>query len=618
MLSNVPDIPAHRVIGPDDQIPQGVERGTVFLARTHGIYLWNLHKAMMLQMNRLKGVEEDQIEWTEYLPYPDVGLHPSKNVVMGQFMNDAIKIEMQNAQRHKKPGRKARMPPYQRQGYGHNIEPDRTQHNPEFLTILDPSMHCLQSSPGLRQKHTLYLVDTCLSRGSTRQKGMTTGLPHYVAQRKAKFPAFSEAPPPALPCVLKVENTLVVCALPHCGQGVGTTNCGRKVRRSNVVPHSSQVYSKIGILYSLAGLLSLSTAFLLVYPQVGRITRVNLEPAMQRMLVIRGGAVGDLIVTLPALGALRRAFPHATIELLGNPSRAILAQHPRYVNGVIDLERWDLYRLFSQQPSISQGLATFLSSFALILSYLPMPDVTFVTNLRRYCQGEILTWQPHPPPGMHITDHLLQPVTRCVRQPGNACPHVYLDPAAQEFAAHFWQTAGLPDQGVVAFHPGSGGASKLWPVAGWEQIMTWTAQQRLSGLIISGPAEQAPNAHLAHAAHLPPWPRVQNLPLPYLAALLARCQVVVGHDSGITHLAAAVGTTTLALFGPTDPLVWGPRSRRACVLWPEPPGPLTLAHLPPHRVTQTLVSLLCETLVFTPSQAACTILRFPSAAPCMA
>ncbi len=68
---------------------------------------------------------------------------------------------------------------------------------------------------------------------------------------------------------------------------------------------------------------------------------------MQRMLVIRGGAVGDLIVTLPALGALRQAFPHATIELLGNPSRAILAQHPRYVNRVINQERWDLYRLFS-------------------------------------------------------------------------------------------------------------------------------------------------------------------------------------------------------------------------------------------------------------------------------
>ena len=338
---------------------------------------------------------------------------------------------------------------------------------------------------------------------------------------------------------------------------------------------------------------------------------------MQRILVIRGGAVGDLIVTLPALGALRRAFPHATIELLGDPSRAILAQHPRYVNRVIDLEHWDLYRLFSQQPTLSQGLATFLSSFELILSYLPVPDVIFPTNLRRYSQGEVLTWQPHPPPGVHITDHLLQPVTRFDRQPCDACPQVYLAPEAQEFAVRFWQTASLPDQGVIAFHPGSGGTYKLWPVAGWEQIMTWAAQQGLQGVIISGPAEQAYNSPLVRPAHFPPWPRAQNLPLPHLAALLARCQVVVGHDSGITHLAAAVGTTTLALFGPTDPLVWGPRSRRACALWPEPPGPLTLDNLPPDRVTQVLASLLYRTFALTPSQAGCTILRLPRAASLM-
>jgi heptosyltransferase III len=438
---------------------------------------------------------------------------------------------------------------------------------------------------------------------------VTTGHRSYVAQRKAKFPPFPGAPPPALPCVLKVENTLAVCVLPHCGQGVCTTNCGRKVSRSNVAPHSSQAYSKIGICHSSTGILSLSTVSLLVYSQVERITRVNLEPAMQRMLVIRGGAVGDLIVTLPTLGALRRAFPHATIELLGNPSRAILAQHPRYVDRVIDLERWDLYRLFSQRPTLSQGLTTFLRSFELILSYLPVPDLTFATNLRRYCQGEILTWQPHPPPGVHITDHLLQPVRRFVRQPYDACPHVYLDPAAQAFAAHFWQTPGLPDQGVIAFHPGSGGAHKLWPWTGWEQIMTWTVQQGLQGLMISGPVEQAHNAHLPHPAHFPPWPRAQNLPLPYLAALLARCQVMVGHDSGITHLAAAVGTTTLALFGPTDPLLWGPRSHRACVLQPESAGPLTLTHLPPDSVTQILTSMLRGTFAFTPSQAGCTILR---------
>ena len=314
---------------------------------------------------------------------------------------------------------------------------------------------------------------------------------------------------------------------------------------------------------------------------------------MQRILVIRGGAVGDMIVTLPALGALRRAFPQAIIALLGNPHRAILAQHPHYVDRIIDLEHWDLYRLFSQSPTISEALAAFLSSFALILSYLPAPDEIFPTNLQRYCQGAVLTWPPHPPDGVHVTDHLLQPITRFLRQPCHLCPRVYLDPAAQEAAARFWHMAGLPDRGVVAFHPGSGGAYKLWPLLGWQQVMAWAAQRGIPGLLISGPAEQTHEAPYSPAVLFPPWPRAHNLPLPHLAALLARCQIVVGHDSGISHLAAAVGTTTLALFGPTDPAVWGPRSHNACVLRPDPPGPLTLDNLPPDMVTQTLASLLC-------------------------
>jgi heptosyltransferase-2 len=333
---------------------------------------------------------------------------------------------------------------------------------------------------------------------------------------------------------------------------------------------------------------------------------------MQRILVIRGGAIGDLIVTLPALGGLRQMWAHATMALLSNPSRAILAQHPCYADRVIDLERWDFYRLFSQPATISAGLATFLSSFDLILSYLPTPDATLATNLQRYCKGEVLPWLPQPPPGVHMTEHLLQPVTRLVRQPCAACPRVYLDPQAQEHAAHFWRRAGLPDRGVVAFHPGSGGAYKLWPRAGWEYVMAWTAQQGIPGLIISGPAEQAPDTRRASAPPAPLWPQAHNLPLPCLAAVLARCQVVLGHDSGITHLAAAVGTTTLALFGPTDPLVWGPRSHRACVLWPQPAGPLTLAQLPPEVVTQTLGALWRGTFAFTPSPADCTILRLPS------
>ena len=116
---------------------------------------------------------------------------------------------------------------------------------------------------GSDTRYTACDMGLCKSPMRLEYTEMTTGHRLYGAQRKAIFPAFPGAPPPALPWVLKVENTLAVCVLPHCGQGVGTTNCGRKVKRSNVIPHSSQAYSKIGILHS-----SYISQLFSVYPEV--------------------------------------------------------------------------------------------------------------------------------------------------------------------------------------------------------------------------------------------------------------------------------------------------------------------------------------------------------------
>ncbi len=330
---------------------------------------------------------------------------------------------------------------------------------------------------------------------------------------------------------------------------------------------------------------------------------------MQRLLVIRGGAVGDFIVTLPVLAALRHAFPQAFIELLGHPSRAQLASHPHYADRITDLEAWELYRLFQPNPTVSERLASYLNSFDLIVAYLPTIEPSLAENLQRYCSGQMIIWPPHPPAGVHSTDHLLRAVSAMLPPSYDPYPRVYITAEAQIAADRFWRDAGLPQQGVVAVHPGSGGRRKLWPLDGWQHVMAWVTAQGWTGVVIGGPAEQERDMRLLREAPTPPWPWTPVLPLPHLAALLARCHVVVGHDSGVTHLAAAVGVTTLALFGPTDPVVWGPRSPRACVLQPPQAQPLTLQTLAPEMVTQTLEGLLRGTFRFDASQVPCTIIR---------
>ena len=319
---------------------------------------------------------------------------------------------------------------------------------------------------------------------------------------------------------------------------------------------------------------------------------------MQRVLVMRGGAVGDVICTLPALGALRLAFPDARIDVMGDAKRLCLARHPAYADAVIDAEQREIHRLFSGEPRVPQQLAAYLSSFDLILSYLPAPDATFTDNLERHCPGEVIAWPPHPSGATHVTDHLLRPVLRFVGRTPPPEPRVYPDTAHRRAADHFWQFAGLPERGVLAVHPGSGGRHKLWPLEGWRQVIEWAAEEGVPGVLVCGPAEEERGLGPLLNGLSPTWKVLRNVPLPDLAAMLARCEVFAGHDSGVTHLAAAVGTRTLALFGPTDPRVWGPRSQRACVMAPASPGPLSLNSLPVEAVIRALRALLHDTFQF--------------------
>jgi heptosyltransferase-2 len=322
---------------------------------------------------------------------------------------------------------------------------------------------------------------------------------------------------------------------------------------------------------------------------------------MRRVLVIRGGAIGDVILTLPAVGALRLAFPSARIDVMGDAKRVRLAWHPDYADAIADAEQWEIYRLFSRAPQVPPRLAAYLSACELILSYLPTPDAIFADNLRRYCPGEVIAWPPHPRTGVHATDHLLQPVLRFLDRAPPAQPRFYPSAAHQQAANHFWRSAGLPEQGVLAVHPGSGGRHKLWPSEGWRQVMAWAAEEGIPGVVICGPAEEERCVGRLLTTLSPSWKVLRTASLPELAAILARCAVFAGHDSGITHLAAAVGTRTLALFGPTDPQMWGPRSERACVIQPAPPGPLGLNSLPAEAVIWALRAMLDGTFQFNPS-----------------
>src|ERR1700745_3718934 len=114
---------------------------------------------------------------------------------------------------------------------------------------------------------------------------------------------------------------------------------------------------------------------------------------MNRILVIRGGAIGDFILTLPALKALRDARPQAHIEILGYKHIAVLVENRFYAQAVRSIEYGPLSRCFARNSELPTELADYFASFDLIISYLYDPDRVFENNLRR-CGVENLLCGP--------------------------------------------------------------------------------------------------------------------------------------------------------------------------------------------------------------------------------
>jgi len=286
---------------------------------------------------------------------------------------------------------------------------------------------------------------------------------------------------------------------------------------------------------------------------------------MNRILVIRGGAIGDFILTLPALKALRDARPQAHMEILGYKHIAALAEKRFYAQAVHSIEYGPLARFFARNTELPAELADHFASFDLIVSYLYDPDRIFETNLRR-CGVENLICGPGRivENAGHAARQLARPIEELGINVVDFAERIFPSVEDREFAREFLVSVPQP---IVAIHPGSGSHEKNWPLENWIGLFSpdnrFTDLERL--LVISGEADEAQTDQLKREWKKRDVRFARSLPLPRLAAVLER-SIFIGHDSGISHLAAAAGANCILLFGPTDPDVWAPRNDNVQIL----------------------------------------------------
>lgn len=290
---------------------------------------------------------------------------------------------------------------------------------------------------------------------------------------------------------------------------------------------------------------------------------------IREILVIHTGALGDFLLSLPAIRALRRWAPRARLEILGRPAYACLALDGVHADAVHDWERPSIERLFTPGAEIPEELRRFFGRFDLAVPFLGDPEGSFDEALRRAGCRRVVPTRLFPPPGarIHAADHAEAGLAALGIEPRPPCLPWIRPPAV------WWRAADrfLDDHGVAAppivVHPGSGSKRKNWPAEAFGRVVEEVASRLDAAVIaVSGEAETDEGARLGEAARRGRVVPARSLPLPTLAGILARCRLALGNDSGVMHLAAAVGAPTVAVFGPSDPSVWGPRGDRVRIV----------------------------------------------------
>ncbi len=287
-----------------------------------------------------------------------------------------------------------------------------------------------------------------------------------------------------------------------------------------------------------------------------------------RILVIRGGAIGDFILTLPALKLLRENFPQAHLEVLGYKHIVSIAEGRFYADATRCIEYAPMAGFFNPRSELAAELVEYFSSFQQIVSYLYDPNGYFEANLRRAGARNILCAHSPIDDSEHVSAQLARPLQKMALYLESSAATIHPNPDDALFARRFLAQIGNP---FVAIHPGSGSARKNWPVERWQAVAAHlterdpAVQVLLVGGEADGPQMDALSAALGARVRI-----VRDMALPHLGAVLGRAQVFLGHDSGISHLAAAAGAPCLLLFGPTEPALWAPANPGVQVL--EAPG----------------------------------------------
>ncbi|MCD4831766.1 MAG: glycosyltransferase family 9 protein [Anaerohalosphaeraceae bacterium] len=292
-----------------------------------------------------------------------------------------------------------------------------------------------------------------------------------------------------------------------------------------------------------------------------------------KALIIQPGAIGDCILTLPLAAMMKDKLNVGIVKILGRSSYIDYFLGRSCIDGIGDMDSIDLHRFFVSpddfHPDESDPLIEAMANYKIIINFLGEPGSDFEQNLAfaANCSNpvEVATFQLKPPAGndKHITSIYANHLAEIFHlAPSEICQDsCYLEPmnSDRENSQKLIKSLGLSNSNPIAvIHPGSGGQSKCWHIDNFYSVAEILAERKINPVFLIGPAEIErfkPSTIDRFAAVAPV---VSDFSLTETFQLLCLAGCFIGNDSGISHMAAALGVPTISCFGPTDPAIYSP------------------------------------------------------------
>ena len=290
--------------------------------------------------------------------------------------------------------------------------------------------------------------------------------------------------------------------------------------------------------------------------------------SVRRVLVIFPGALGDLMCLMPALAAISRRHPGASVELMARFELGRLVAGRSVVARAHSIDAREVGGLFADETS--GDARRFFGEFDRIYSFFASDDARFRERLAAATDGEVSFHSFRPTGEGHVSEGYLRDLGEDA-----SMLDARLEPTADDLAAaaRVLLESKCDVSNLIVIFPGSGSPAKNWPADKFAALASElgidTRRPRAgppaplaatyddanySAVVVLGPAEASIETIFREAGVSV----LKDLDLPTVAAIARLASAFVANDSGVAHLAAAVGASGVVIFGPTDPVRWRP------------------------------------------------------------